>query len=101
MVVTTIGFKTHKARNKKPTMDDLIEWWLWRYHGLTIEELKKIHTLKELSTPDWYKKYPVTEKQHDKWEAWAEKKLIRTGVIRKGQSWSLIYLDAAPHIKKK
>ena len=101
MVSTAVGLKTYKNYYKKPTADDLIEWWLYRYHGLTIAELKKIHTLKELSSPDWYKKYAVTEKQHDKWEAWAEKKLIRTGVIKKGQSWGMLYLDTAPAIKKK
>lgn len=50
--------------------------WLEKYHGITVEKL--METEPELcKTQDWYKKYAVTQKQHDEWYGWAIKTIMK------------------------
>ncbi len=84
----------------KLTEDDIVEWWLFKYHG--------IH-LKDAYEPKWgndpkpfYDKYPVTREQYDEWYAWLVKSLMKesgTGKKRtEGGLWPIL-LTLAPIIK--
>jgi hypothetical protein len=84
----------------KTSGDDLINWWLKKYHDLTIEEL----VVKEpelTKTPEWYKKYAVTQSQHDEWREWAIKTLMKENRMnrkRVERNWWAVYLNTAPSI---
>jgi hypothetical protein len=87
---------------KQITRDEILNGWL-KYHNTTVEEVIKKHTTEELSSPDWFKIYEVTQEQHDEWQNWA-KELIRKRykyskkMVDKG--WWIVYFDNAPNIKK-
>ena len=51
----------------KPTMEELIELWLKKYHNLTVAELIAKEPKELLQSSDWFKKYAVTQTQHDEW----------------------------------
>jgi hypothetical protein len=95
-------------KKKQLTEEDLINWWLTKYHNTTVAGVQKLH-------PDWthdnpkfdsrmfYEAYQVTEAQHDEWRAWAVEeyrksfKLSKKGAER-GFCW--IYLNTAPMVIK-
>lgn len=53
-------------KRKQVTADDLYNLWLEPYHGVTVQWL--VDNEPELiKTPEWYKKYAVTQEQHDQW----------------------------------
>jgi len=64
--------------------EEIMNWWLEKYHGITVQWL--VDNEPELiKTPEWYKKYPVTQQQHDEWYNWA------IGHITKHYGWSKRY----------
>ena len=94
-------------KRKKLTLDEIVNYWLEKYHGITVAQVREEH-------PDWternpmyssrifYETYPCTEEQHDEWREWLVKALMketRMGrkYVEKG-IWG-IYLDTAPMIK--
>lgn len=89
-------------RRKELKADDFYNWWLQKYHNTTVQEIMEKEP--ELcATPEWYKKYAVTQEQHDEWYEWA----IQT--IMKHYHWSrkmairqfcFPYLNVAPTINK-
>ena len=86
---------------KKLDMDSIVDWWLFKYHG--------VH-LKDVYEPEWeensrpfYAKYPVTDEQHDEWREWLIKSLMKEN--RRGRKWVerglwVIYLNTAPMVNK-
>lgn len=64
--------------------DDLVNWWLEKYHNTNLKEVKELHPewLDGKHSRDFYQTYPVTQEQHDKWYEWA----IQT--IMKHYKWS-------------
>ncbi len=56
---------------KKPlNEEDFYNYWLVKYHGITVRELMEKEP-ELIKTSDWYKKYAVTQEQHDEWYEWA------------------------------
>jgi len=92
---------------KKVKTEDLINWWLNKYHNTNLDQVKENHPewLKnpEEHTRDFYEAYKVTQEQHDEWEKWAKdytKKV--TGIKGKlfNRSWGFVYLNSSPSIKQ-
>lgn len=86
----------------KITPEYLYNGWLQKYHGITAAEL--LEKEPELcKTSEWFKKYAVTQAQHDEWYEWAIAELCkafhcsRKAVIR---SFAFDYLNIAPSIKE-
>lgn len=80
----------------------IMEGWFKKYHGLTVQELitKEPELIK---TPDWYKKYQVTQEQHDEWYDWAVSELgknLRMPKTRVKRYFTFEYLNLAPSIKQ-
>jgi hypothetical protein len=89
---------------KKPklTADNIINWWLKKYHNTTLEEAYA----KEPWTDSrvFYERYPVTKEQHDEWHEWMITALMKdTKMSRKyvERSSPFIYLNCAPNIKEE
>jgi len=88
---------------KEPTIEDMINGWLLPYHNTTIEQIEK-EWEGEKDSRIFYKKYAVTQAQHDEWYEWAitllskyfrrSKKMIR-------RQFCFDYLNCAPSIKKE
>jgi hypothetical protein len=53
-------------KRKELNAEDFYNAWLVKYHGITVKELMEKEP-ELVSTPDWYKKYAVTQAQHDEW----------------------------------
>lgn len=92
----------------KLMLDDLVNWWLEKYHNTNIDGVLKdnpdwdIHS-KEWSSRTFYAKYPVTQEQHDEWEKWAVDAFAKHFRLSKKQakrSWPFTYLDTAPMVIK-
>ena len=94
-------------KKKELTEEDFLNWWLEKYHNTNLDEVKKLHPQwnkhPEKHTRDFYKAYQVAQEQHDEWEEWAiktlmkEKKMPRKFIER---NWWSVYLNTAPAIKQ-
>lgn len=87
---------------KELTLTYLRDMWLIRYHNITSKEVAEKYP-EESKTPDWFKLFPCTEEQHDKWEKQAKalfKKVYNLTDYGLGRQWGFIYLDSAPYVKK-
>jgi hypothetical protein len=88
-------------KRKELKQEDLYNLWLQPYHGITVQEL--VEKEPELcATSEWYKKYAVTQAQHDEWYENAIALLakhFRCGkkVAKRKFIWD--YLNIAPSIK--
>jgi len=89
-------------KRKEISQDDIVNWWLSKYHDTTLEQVAKDYPeLKE--SRDFYDKFPVTEEQHDEWYEWAIdflSKYFRCGKKRMRKMFVFDYLNCAPKIKK-
>lgn len=84
----------------KLTREDLVNWWLQKYHNTTGEEVLVKHPDSKIS-PDWFKLYPVTQEQHDEWYEWAINYLVKEHRLSKKYIKSRFcfdYLNCAPNI---
>lgn len=92
-------------KKNKLTERDCVNWWLEKYHNTNIDKVLKQH-------PEWddgkehsrefYKTYPVTQKQHDEWREWLIKALKKeTHMGRKVVERNMwpIYLNTSPSVK--
>lgn len=87
---------------KKPlTSEELMGWWLLKYHNKTIEQV--LEECPEASiSPDWYLKYPVTKEQHDEWYEWVIDRIMKYFHITKKAAvryFALPYINLAPSVK--
>ena len=88
-------------RNPKHDADFYREWWLKKYHNITVEEVVEKYP-EEIKSPDWFKLFPCTEKQYDEWKEWAIKEAAKDNGISlkwaKKHFWS-IELNCAPYVE--
>jgi hypothetical protein len=86
---------------EKLSSEYIMDGWL-KYHGKSVKWL--IENEPELiKSPDWYKKYAVTQEQHDEWYEWAVSELgknLRMPKTRVKRYFSFDYLNLSPSIKK-
>ena len=92
---------------KKVNSEDLINWWLGKYHntslGEILEETPEWKENPDKHTRDFYDKYRVTQEQHDEWLEWAKdytKKVTKIKGKMFDRSWGFVYLQCAPSIKE-
>lgn len=83
----------------KLTREDVLNWWLQKYHNVTVDDVKLAHP-EAKTDPEWFKFYPVTKDQHDEWHEWfistlAKERRMSKKLVRKLSS--LDYLDCAPY----
>jgi hypothetical protein len=82
------------------TQEYIVNGWLQKYHGITVEEL--IEKEPELcNTSDWYKKYAVTQEQHDEWYEWAISELsknLHMSKVRVKKLFAFDYLNVSPSV---
>ena len=86
----------------KLTSEYIMEGWLKKYHNLTVEELMEKEP-ELVQTPEWYKKYAVTQEQHDEWYEWAINEISKNQRCSKKaakRSFVWDYLNLAPNIKE-
>lgn len=114
------------------TAEEIINWWLEKYHNASLAKVREEHPDWSKAEKDYdnmekdnsnispenkgkiiinlnnasrefYKKYPVTEKQHDEWKEWLIKTLIKKSKMSRKfverNIWG-IYLDTAPNVIK-
>jgi hypothetical protein len=88
---------------KQLNTEFIMDWWLQKYHNITIQWL--IENEPELiKTPDWYKKYAVTQAEHDEWYDWAIDYMSKYYKMSKKtikKNFAFDYLNCSPSIKKE
>jgi hypothetical protein len=85
---------------KQLNQEDFYNYWLVKFHGITVRELMEKEP-ELIKTPDWYKKYAVTQAQHDEWHEWAIDviaKYYRCGKKAARMKFVWDYLNLAPSI---
>lgn len=91
-------------KKKRTTREDILNYWLQKYHNTNVQELIEKHPKEVLENPDWFKLYPVTDAQHDEWYNWAISTLSKEYKFSKEMTrkqFVFMYLDTAPNIKKE
>lgn len=90
-------------KRKELRGDDLVNWWLSKYHNTTLDQIQKEHP--ELTDSyDFYTRYAVTQEQHDEWEKWAKEYVRKcTGYSKRliERQWWSVYLDTSPMVIKE
>lgn len=88
---------------KKLTQEFIMDYWLQKYHNINIQWLIK-NEAELIKSPDWYKKYAVTQAEHDQWYDWAIEYMSKYyGMSKKRtmKNFCFDYLNCAPSIKKE
>jgi len=84
------------------TEEFIMNYWLQKYHNITVKELiKKEPEL--IKSSDWYKKYAVSQEAHDEWYNWAIDIISKTFRMSKKyikRGFCFDYLNCAPNIIK-
>ncbi len=89
-------------KKEQLTADMFYNYWLSKYHGITVQELKEKEP-ELIKTPDWYKKYAVTQAQHDEWYEWAIDTVAKHRKCSKKTAKDLFlwdYLNLSPSVKE-
>lgn len=88
--------------------EDLINWWLKKYHHTSLKQIKKEHPEwekdPEAHSREFYSSYMVTEEQHNEWEEWAKEYVKKVTGLPKTlikHGWWSVYLNTAPQIIPK
>ena len=88
---------------KKLTTEFIMDYWLQKYHNINIQWL--IENEPELiKSPEWYKKYAVTQAEHDEWYDLAidyMSKYYKRSKKRIKRDFCFDYLNCSPTIKKE
>jgi len=97
-----------KLKRNEISDRDLVDSWLITFFNTTLSEVEKDYTKDESGkfspedTRNFYKKYSISQEQHDEWEK-AVKKILRKKLrLSKkffDRSWPLTYLNVAPSTK--
>jgi len=85
---------------KKIDPNEIYNYWL-KFHNTTVEDVIKKHP-KLTKTSEWFKKYKVTQEQHDDWEKWCfnyVKNITKLPKKTIKRLWWTIYLNYAPSVK--
>ena len=83
------------------TEEYLINGWMVKFHGLTLEEAWNKDPW--IDSKEFYDRYAVTQEQHDEWREWMIKTIVKESKLPRNyveRSASLIYLNCSPNIKK-
>lgn len=95
--------KNTKMKRKDVTSEYIMDYWLKKGHGIDVAWL--IENEPELiKTPDWYKKYEVSQELHDEWYEWAIDTIAKSRRASKKYVKKLFafdYLNLAPSVKKE
>ena len=94
--------KTMGRRRKLLTADDLYNGWLVPFHGITVKWLVE-NEPELIKTPEWYKKYAVTQDQHDLWYEWAITEICKYYKYSRKlakRNFSMEYLNISPSVIK-
>jgi len=93
---------------KKLKEEDLVNWWLEKYHNTNLERIKEKNPERAENpyehTREFYAKYPVTEEQHDEWNTWAKsyvKKMTGYSKALIDKGWWSVYLNCSPSVIEK
>ena len=101
-----MGKKRKKKKALPPlTQDEIVNWWLRKYHKTTVEEQIALHPEYAEDSRIFYERFPIHQFQHDQWREWLLNRLSKDRRF-KGHSKSYIeqsvlpwiYLDTAPMI---
>ena len=90
----------------KLTEEDVINWWLEKYHNTNLTEILKTHPEWEDNprehTAEFYRAYAVSQEQHDEWHKWMIDAIAKEhGMSKKfvkRHSWA-VYLNCSPSVK--
>lgn len=88
---------------KKLSGDYIVNGWLQKYHGITVRELMEKEP-ELVKTTDWYKKYSVTQSQHDEWYEWAISELgknLRMPKVQVRRMFAFDYLNLSPSVNER
>jgi len=87
--------------------NDLINWWLLRYHKTNIEYEFACNPKYKSNNDLFYRKFMVTQKQHDRWYKWFNRIVDREHKKRYGFARTksfgkgLIYLNVSPMVEER
>lgn len=85
------------------TSEFIMNYWLKKYHNIDIDWLMKNES-ELIKSSDWYKKYAVTQEQHDEWYNWAIDTMSKTFKLSKTtvkRRFAFDYLNLSPSVKEK
>lgn len=96
-------------KKKDISEEHIVDTWLFKYHNTTLKEIEKDFKKDKNGqfltgeSKKFYKKYEVTQKQHDEWvdeiKVVLKKKFnISKKMFERSFPWT--YLNTAPSIKK-
>ena len=89
-----------RQKRKELTEEDLYNLWLTPYHGITVQWLVE-NEPELIKTPEWYKKYAVSQLQHDLWYECAITEICRYNKCSRKfakKNFCFQYLNVAPSI---
>lgn len=77
---------------KLPTVYDIVNLWLFKYHSVRAEDVGE----------GYLDKYPCTQEQHDQWVRDCEKLRAKFRIPKWmwKRYWPWVYLDYSPKIRK-
>jgi len=84
--------------------EDLINWWLEKYHGTTLEKIIEDNPDRVTSKDSqwFYSTYTVTQEQYNEWYEWALNTTAKYFRVNKDYvKKAFFWLDVAPSIVEK
>ena len=87
----------------KLTANDLMNWWLKKYHNTTIEEQMENEEYQK-DNGLFYQANKVTQAQHDEWYDWAIRALAkqyRWSLKYTKRAFAITYLNVSPTVKNE
>ena len=82
------------------TQEFIMDYWLKKYHNISIQWLLE-NEAEFVKSFNWYKKYAVTQEQHDEWYNWAidyMAKYYRKSKKRTKYDFAFDYINCSPSI---
>ena len=87
---------------KQVEREVLLNWWLQKYHNITVKEIIEKYDKETLESANWFKMFPVTPEQELEWINWAKGYIRKeTGMKNKvllERQWPYVYLDCSPYV---
>lgn len=86
-------------KKKELYLEDLINLWMVKYHGITIQEAYEKDPWTDSRT--FYERFQCTQEQHDLWNEEAKevyRKHYKLSKYSLNRSWGFIYLNASPMV---
>lgn len=86
---------------KQVKREILLNWWLQKYHNITVKEIIEKYDKNILMSANWFKMFPVTSEQELEWINWAKDYIRKETKMSKymiERQWPYIYLDCSPYV---